>query len=172
MIRRTFLTTSSIALLAGGAGCLGQPSDSGSKQNDWSPKISGSEPELEPGETTTLSVEATDIGGLFFSSTPGSDVLEFDFDITDVSPHPEGRYVMHPPAWSWDARTSVELNVPVTVADDAVPGEYHYEVNVFDELPQDNASAGDELTVTTPGEGDELRSVAETFTINVVQDHS
>lgn len=104
-------------------------SDNGTETDDSStgePAIDGDEPELASGEATTVTVEASNITDLYFSGLPNGEVIEFDVNSASVSPPPDVSADSYPPRWSWSSRTSVTVEVPVTVADNAKPGEYPY----------------------------------------------
>lgn len=172
MRRRRFLASGVTALLVGGAGHAGPfagddpaSGDDSTPEDGWSPGVRGPDPELAPGTETTLSVEATDVAGVFFSAVP--DPVDLDFGAADLDPSPASTYLMHPPAWTWGTRTAVAVDVPLAVADGAAAGEYRYEVTVFDEFPDGG------VEVRTAGEaagGDPdggLRSTAAAFPITV-----
>ena len=151
MNRRQFLTTSSAGMTIGLIGCL---SEGGGEENDeWSPGIDGTEPEVSPGEEATLTVEAADVAGLNFSEPPDRDTIEFPTTDYDISPSPAHQDDSDPPIWYWESRTSIEVNVSIRIADDATPGDYPYSVRGLD---------SDELA--------SAESITEEFTITVIED--
>lgn len=160
MNRRKFMLVAGATGLVGTSGCLtsalpGDNNSGGGTVTDDSsnsePTVDGEEPELTPGAETTLTVTANNITDLHFSELPDREVIEFDLDSDHVSPAPEAIDQSYPPHWSWSSRTSVTVDAPVTVADDAEPGEYPYEVTVL----TDN---------------DKSTEMAEEFVITVVED--
>lgn len=151
MHRRTILAGAT-STLAATVGCLGRieyrlgaEPDRGDRE--WSTSLDATEPELEPGEEGTLTVEASDVAGLTFAALPG-DAVEIAVGHAELSPPADHGEDSYPPRWYWSARTAVEITAPVTVAADASPGEYDYEVAVFADDTSDAESITRTFTIT------------------------
>jgi len=137
MYRRTFLAAGSANVLFGVSGCIGADDEA------WSPDVTGNEPELDPGDETIVQIEASPVSGV--QVTPNGDtgsglgdaLVELDIGNATKSPRPDAQQDSFPPTWLWDSQTSVEVEVPVQIADNAESGEYPYEVTV-----QEQASGG------------------------------
>ncbi|MDG5818355.1 hypothetical protein [Natronococcus sp. A-GB7] len=133
MDRRRYL-----AACLGGAvglsGCLGSLEG----ETDDSPDVDGAEPEFQPGTAGELELEANGVVGLSVSA-PGDTgfaglddaPVELDLGRGSPTPSPDRQLDSFPPVWLWDDRTDVEIRLPVTVAEDAPPGEYPYGITVY-----------------------------------------
>ena len=123
MKRRKFssalLTVGTVAV----AGCIGD--------GEWSPTIDGGELRLSPGEESTITVEATDIGGFSFQPEPEGVTIETDLSEINVTPPPDSGGDSDPPQWYWSSRTDVTVEAPITIAESVEPGEYQYGVTVY-----------------------------------------
>lgn len=117
-----------------------------------SPSVKGTDSELRAGTTSTIDVEARNVGGLVFSSLPEETSVRLDLSRATVSPRPSSVIDTYPPYWYWRIpRPSVSVAVPVSAPGDAEPGEYRYAVRAYDSPDRDAAT-----------------SVTEEFTISVV----
>lgn len=99
-----------------------------------------------------IDAEGRNVGGLVFSSLPEEAPVKLDLTRATVSPSPSSVVDSYPPYWDWRIpKQSVSVAVPVSVPEDADPGEYQYAVLAYD----------------FPNRGPEA-SVSETFAITVV----
>lgn len=130
MNRRKVLQGAGGAGIAAMSGCLGTLNQI--TGDGWSPRVEGENPTIAPGEESTLTVEATDIGGFQFI-LPESEGINFktSLDDTTVSPMPDSGNDSLPPQWFWPSRTDVTVTTPVVVAEDVIPGEYEYGARVW-----------------------------------------
>ena len=96
MRRRQFLRLGSMGMLSYGAGCstIGQ----GGNSAEWSPDIHGTEPSLSIAEQKTITIEASEIGGIrVYPSKPT--FIVFRFHNTDWSSTPSDTSDLNPPIW-------------------------------------------------------------------------
>ncbi|QAU12333.1 hypothetical protein EKH57_06155 [Halorubrum sp. BOL3-1] len=141
MNRRRFTA----ALLAAGtvplAGC--------GSDGEWNPTVDGDTPTLSPGEDTTVTVRATDVGGFAFRSPPNGITIGWAASKRDVSPPPDSGEDSAPPRWFWSRRTDVTVEVPIAAAETVDPGTYQYGVTVVpDDDSEREVREGFDLTVT------------------------
>lgn len=164
MKRRSFTTGCGLAVSAALGGCLGSADPSDKQESaGWEPTVTASDPELKAGDEATLTVEATDVSGVWISKQPDSDAIEMAFSAVELSPSPATVYTMHPPAWIWDTRTDVELEIPITVSAEADPAEYPYEITVYDTVHDE----GIEMTPDSEESEAEWESLKKAFSITV-----
>ncbi len=130
MNRRKVLQAVGGAGIAAMSGCLGTLNHVTS--GGWSPQVESEGPTVAPGAESTLTVEATDIGGFQFI-LPKSEGIDFktSLDDTMVSPTPDSGNDSLPPQWFWSSRTDVTVTTPVVVAEDVIPGGYEYGARVW-----------------------------------------
>jgi len=147
MNRRQLLASGGTGMTLGLVGCIDSVYGLAGGTN-WSPTVDGSEPTVTPGDEATLTVQAMEVAALQIIESDG-DALTIEKNISDaeVSPIPYTQLDSDPPYWLWESRTSVEAAFPLSVAADAEPGEYHYEVRVFAEETLDTESV-ESFTVT------------------------
>lgn len=126
------------------AGC------SSSQEEEWSPTIEGNILTLSPGEESTIIVEASDVGGFSFQPPPEGITIGTSRSERDVSPSPDSGGDSDPPQWFWSSRTTVTVEVPVTISEAVEPSEYQYGVRVYYGEDSDRtAQAEFDLTVTS-----------------------
>lgn len=119
-----------------------------------SPSVRGTDSELRAGTTSTIEVEASNVGGLVFSSLPEETSVRLELSRAAVSPRPSSVVDTYPPFWYWRIpKQSVSVSVPVSAPDEAEPGEYRYAVRAYGSADRDAAA-----------------SVTEEFAIGVVDE--
>lgn len=83
------------ALLSAGtvqlAGCAGD--------DEWDPTVDGDAPALSPGDETTITVRASDVGGFGFHPPPDGITLGWTASEREVTPSPESGADSAPPRW-------------------------------------------------------------------------
>jgi len=167
MERRQLLAATGLAVSSSLSGCIDTIAGNENKNNEtWSPEVTASEPSLQAGETTVLTIEVTDAAGLQIQPDPDSDAIEFNFDETHLTPTPESTYQMHPPFWRWDNRTSIEIEQPITVADEAQQHKYRYKVDV---IADESSSAAIDLDENESPESTDLEVRTEEFEITIIE---
>ena len=116
---------------------------------EWDPSIDADAPTLSPGEETTVTVRASDVGGFAFRPPPDGISIGWTASERSVSPPPDSGEDSAPPRWFWSRRTDVTVEVPIAVAETADPGEYQYGVVVFPNDDSDReVSESFDITVT------------------------
>lgn len=167
MNRRRIVATIGIAITAPLVGCLSTaesdtPGDDSEDPEMRSVTITAAEPELAAGERATLTVEATDVVGVQILPEPAPHMISFGLSDAAVSPSPTATYQMNPPAWHWDTESTVEVELPVAVANDAQPHEYGYAVRGVTNWPSTVELGDEEWT-------NEWETAEERFTITVTE---
>lgn len=161
MNRRRFLSVTGATGLLSVSGCISRANRGNEntgddpetdEQSNGEPTVEGDEPNLTPGSDTTVTVKASNITGMHFSKIPDRDVIEFDFASENLSPAPDTTAESYPPQWAWSSRTSVTFDAPVSVAADAEPGEYPFEVTVSVRTDNDGSSSSTEEFIITIAE--------------------
>lgn len=94
-------------------------------------------------------------------------MIEFDFAEAALTPAPAFTYAMQPPFWRWDSRSDIELEIPITVADDTRPQEYRYGVRVIANDP--DSESADEIEVNESPNFDEMKTRDEEFQILITE---
>lgn len=142
------------ALLLLAAGCTGSPSQPGSPtptdESPGSDRIQVDDVTLEQGQRSHISIQATDVGELWFSNNPPAEGVTVEWNMENVtfSPEPQVQVDTLPPYWVWENVTSsVTVAVPIRAAENAPRGRYTYEISVVDDTNHDHESAVSE-TVT------------------------
>lgn len=142
------------AVLLLAAGCTGSPSQPGSPTpTDEAPgtdRIQVDDTTLEQGERGNLSIQATQVGEMWFSQNPSAEGITVEWNMENVtfSPEPQVQVDTLPPYWVWENVTSTAtVAVPIRAADNAPPGRYTYEISVVDNTNHEHESAVSE-TVT------------------------
>ena len=147
MNRRHFIAASSVGVVTGVTGCLGN-SDS-EPDADAPPSIDGEGFELVPGEASAVTVHAENVGSIHFTGIPDLDVIDFAFDDASFSERPSGQDDSYPPYWNWSPPTSsVDVDVPVRLGDTVTNGEYPYEVSAWNVDVESGENRGDADAVT------------------------
>lgn len=157
--RRGVLGLFGVTTFVGGAGCLGRVGDMLNDGTEaWGLEVSGDEPELAPGDESTVHVEANPIqtlqiepeGNTGLRDDETEEAVELDILGTTLEPHPSGSLDMIPPVWHWGSQTHVSGEIPVYVANNAEAGEYPYSVTVTegDNQPQGGETETIEFTIT------------------------
>ncbi|MFC4543452.1 hypothetical protein ACFO5R_16090 [Halosolutus amylolyticus] len=138
------------ALLVGGFAGLAAVSTSLLRGFVGSPGVDGAEPELAPGEETTITVTAHNVGSLILSLPHSRERVRIDVNDASVSPSPTSQEDSYPPYWNWwRPRQTVEVVVPVSVAADAEPGTVRYGVTVWNRSDREAAdSISEEFAIT------------------------
>jgi hypothetical protein len=91
MERRSFVSGLLTVGTALSAGCAGL--------GEWNPTIDGTELTLSPGEESTLTIQATDIGGFPFQPEPEGATIGTDLSEIDVTPPPDSGNDSDTPQW-------------------------------------------------------------------------
>lgn len=171
MERRQLLAASGLAFVPFGS-CLGTGADderdrSSDEPDAWPPDIAATEPVLSAGERAPLTVAIEDAAGAIVSPPSETDAIEFAFADADLAPSSASTYPGSPPVWRWDARTAVEIDLPVTAAPDtAAPREYEYRVTALDAEP--DFEARDEHSNTSErGDAAGATRISESFSISI-----
>lgn len=128
------------SVLAGTAGCL---------DASGPPSVTGTEPTLAPGEQSTVSVEAENVGSMHVSAlpamSPAPDAVYIDLTDADLTPDPSSGAESFPPYWNWGrSRQSVTVTLPLRIGSDVRSGDYEYGVAVWNDA--DRSSEGTERT--------------------------
>lgn len=148
MNRRQFLAMNSVGLLGVLAGCSSEAENEEDQDTEnWSPEIQTTEPEFEPGDESSITIEATEIAGLTFSMLPDPDKVDMYNDI-EWLPDQDSGADTRPQHWYWDTRTNVEGELPVIVAHDAPSGQYSYEIEVFADDQSDAETITEEFSLS------------------------
>lgn len=123
MRRRTVLGGAEVVLASAVAGCFGN--DGGSDEK----RISVSAPTVTPGETATVSVEATRLTGLHISDFP-EEFLDGSMRLGDATftPPPDAVFESYPPHWEFSGRDT-EGDVSIETSPETTPDAYRF---VFD----------------------------------------
>lgn len=143
MDRRHFISTISVGVVVGTAGCLGSNNPGG--ETESTPVVEGDDLELLPGENSTVDIKLEGVGSVQFSDIPDPDIVDIDVNEAEFSTSPSGQDDSYPPYWNWsppDANT--EISVPVYVADGAESGEYEYTVSAWNVDVEEGADRAQE----------------------------
>ena len=148
MNRRSLITSFVSAGVITLAGCSSRRGSS--QEGKWNPTIKGNLLDLSPGEESTITVQATDVGGFSFHLPPEGIDIGTSRSERDVSPSPDSGADSAPPQWFWSSRTDVTVEVPVFISDTIEPSEYQYGVTVYSGEDSDQtAQAEFDITITT-----------------------
>jgi hypothetical protein len=105
--------------------------------------VSGDTITLQPGESETANVEATNVVRMRFGFPRRASGVDFAIRDATVEPSPDFVAESYPPVWNWNSpRASVTVDVPVSVAANATAGTYHYPVTVWNDSVQGDAVTG------------------------------
>jgi hypothetical protein len=154
MSSRLAVAVAGVAVVLTGCFGGGPPGDDAAST---SATVVGDPVTLVPGQTATLTVEATNVGELWISTRPQSDAVRVDVRNATLSPRPSQVAETFPPFWGYDrVEPSVTLRVPVTAAADAAAGTYTVGVtalNSTDHNHDDGVEGTVSVEITSPESG-------------------
>lgn len=136
MNRRRYLAGCLLPLSTGLTGCQAITGSEADCTDDRAPGIDGDEPTVAPGDGKTVSVDVSNITGLYLGRPP-ADTLDFNITEASIVPSPDRTADSSPPKWYWDSCTGVGVTVPVQASDDAEPGEHYYSVSAIQSRSED-----------------------------------
>lgn len=159
--RRAVLRTASAAALGGMSGCVVKQAV-GRSDDQWDPEVTGDEPELSPGEQSSVEITAGPLrsfrlkllGDIGLRNELPDGPVQFDFSQVTIEPRPSGSFDSMPPIWTWGSQVDVTVSLPVHAADDAPMGDYRYAVTIGESggLPVEEERMTEEFTITVVGE--------------------
>lgn len=146
--RRNALRRGSYCVIVALAGCVGQlqENDDDSNMTDnsgQSPVVDAPSVNMGPGETQTISISIDDTSVFYIQSNDSS--IQFDHEDVEFDPEPNSKYLMDPPAWSWDRNRSITVEVPVLSSDNAIAGRHEYIIRTSRSNDWGTADGLDEL---------------------------
>ena len=153
MKRRRLLAVAGAAL-SGSAGCLRRLT---ADEADGPPSVDAPTVELGPGEETTVTVEAENLGSMQIIATMASaddpDVPQPSINLSDatLTPHPNYVQESYPPYWNWSLpRATVTCEVPISVTGKVPPREYVFTATVWRSEDRNSEPASDPIRVRVP----------------------
>lgn len=148
MDRRQFLAVAASGV-GGVGGCLAGNQVECDEEN-WSPTVEVDEPEITPGETRMLTIEATSIKAFSFRGklyTCGTD-KQVEIGSGSASPDPDRHGDSCPPIFVWDDCVAATIDAPVHTTSSAELGDYEYEFSVSLQSPDNSYSHEGSITVS------------------------
>lgn len=137
------MLSGTLVIATWGSSCLGggSPSDDPSdhpgenrercdEDGGWSPTVEASEITLTPGGNGPERIETQRIAGLRIWR-PDPDHVDMDVGRAELSRDPDWQLDSYPPIWHWSECISLDVEIPVKVAENAEPGRYTYGVTVY-----------------------------------------
>ncbi|AWB26315.1 COG1361 family protein [Halococcoides cellulosivorans] len=115
------------------AGCLGGPAADGEPSTGATVTAGSPDPNVtvQPGDTATITVEATDVSELRVGRISDENVT-IDFTSATLSPRPDRVYETLPPYWWWEDRQStVTVELPIQADSGATPGIYRTTAAIY-----------------------------------------
>lgn len=142
-----------LAMVASGVGgmggCLAGTRVECNEEN-WSPSVKVDEPELTPGETEQLTIEATPIKAFSFRGslyTCGTD-QPVEIGSASASPDPDRYGDSCPPIFFWEDCVDATIEAPLHTTSSAEPRDYEYEFTVSLRSSENSYSHEGTITVS------------------------